>query len=561
MSTEQSNTSCDQKCNSKDAKCDQMLKCNERYPDYNEKPFQTNNQPRIILGPNIGHLFTEIYMRYGILTPPKSHVYEQGVYPFSNKLAGQPKITSINSMRDLEAIVQRFHETQANLELFKDPRLSPPTLGTTDPTDNSPYFHIENGSTTIMAQLVNGFSVTYPAIHFIVVTKIPYYDGIQLAIQVTPPTLTYPNVTFLPINSAADVPILGPNDMLIEWVTSPNNPDGKFNAPITNARIIFADFVFAAYSVGPNADGYIPQNLQWVRQARAAGKTLLTYGSASKAFGREGFRVGYMWYPIYDSLFTPTVADNMFNFEDIINSGSSLKGAEEFANLLTTLLETPNCGILLQKDVNESVKRRYDLLALELLTKYPGTLVQSVRGMHVFLAKHPNPTVNFRNLILTDTNVRGNTGDNYGLTNDYVRINLTNFSLDFATFLNRLAGYPKYSLNDTLVFSECVCNEKLIQNENKVFCTPQTTTYYVNPDDCQIYVDAKYGPVTIIFPDFNDLSSSKVITVERIDKESNNKVVLVSKYFKYELNCKGDKMNFQWFNQYYQIDNQKWIVV
>ncbi len=140
-----------------------------------------------------------------------------------------------------------------------------------DPKKPKPFFYTASGSKHLIVALVYAIAMAEPNKKFVFVEQAPYYSGHPSAVS---GIFNYPNARFQLFHDPAEIK-LEPGEVLVEFVTSPNNPDGKFRKPLTNANIIIADFVFASSAFGDNGSGYISQNIEWIRQARAQGSTSL----------------------------------------------------------------------------------------------------------------------------------------------------------------------------------------------------------------------------------------------------------------------------------------------
>ena len=132
--------------------------------------------------------------------------------------------------------------------------------------------------------------------NFSFVEQAPFYLGHPNAVT---GIFNYPNARFLAFHDPSEI-AASPGEVLVEFVTSPNNPDGKFRKPLTQAQIIIADFVFASSAFGDDGKGYVDKNIAWIKEARSQVERVFSFNSASKQFGKTGARCGYIWYPIYD---------------------------------------------------------------------------------------------------------------------------------------------------------------------------------------------------------------------------------------------------------------------
>lgn len=495
----------------------------------------------IYLQPNTTQLFTELYQAYGLLNPPRRTFFEDALY------LDQSTPSSILPMQlSNQAIFE--HASQTLLDFHK--RVNDWELYI-DPNKPKPFFFVGSGSKHLIVALVYAIVMSEPNKKFVFVEQAPFYSGHPNAVS---GLLRYPNARFFSFHQTSEI-VLEPGEVLVEFVTSPNNPDGKFRKPLTNAQIIIADFVFASSSFGNDGTGYIDKNIEWIRQARAQGKHIFSFNSASKQFGKTGTRSGYMWYPIYDS-YASLIFKNFFNFISFSTVGGGSTGLAEFLNLIKAFLELPDTGKALRQDCNQSLIKRHELVEKEILNRYPGSTIVSIPSSPTFFAKIKDPripTMRASDVILKDVNVSVNDGEPMGETNEFIRVNISGYSQLLVEFLNRLAGEKKYEVQDVLFTSSHRCSHAKV-------CAKESgnTLYIANPGDCFIEADAFQGPIEIVFPRFIDYENSEIITVKKIDS-SDHPVIIRTENFTKILKKTSESINIQWTQPFYL--NGRWQIV
>lgn len=370
--------------------------------------------PPLDLGTNVAQIFTELYRKYGLLDNPPSVVFENSLYA-----EGEQAVSILSETSDR---LRHFHAREGTLELFYDP---------SQPAELQP-FCTGCGSTQLFNALLYAMSETFPDKTFLVTQKIPYFGSHRSAANL----FQYPNLRYMGYHTPADLPPRAENEVRVEFVTSPNNPDGAFRRPETDPDVIIGDFVFTSDAFGPDGTGYIPENLQWVRAARQSGTTLLSYNSASKQFGHTGDRVGYMWFPLHDP-FAAQIFDKTKRFIST-SVGVGLLGLNHFANLLPGLNEK---GRRVRREANRALVARHRSISRALLRRYPGSTDASVPGGATLFATLEDariPAMSAAEVVLHDTGTTVLPGSDFGGTDDQIRVNVMATTFDVEEFVRRL---------------------------------------------------------------------------------------------------------------------------
>lgn len=365
---------------------------------------------RIDLGTNVNQLFTDLYREYGIFTPRVSEIFDDSLYA-----EGEQATTLLQTAS--ERLIS-YHRKEGTLELFVDPS-----------SDNQPLA-LGCGSTALFNALLYAMSMSYPDKKFIVLQKIPYFASHQKAAELFP----YDNLTYIGYETVADLPPKMQDEVWVEFVTSPNNPDGKPRSPETDADVIIGDFVFSSKSFGYDGSGFIDENIEWVRRARSQGKTVLSFDSASKSYGYTGDRIGYMWFPLHD-VFAAGIFEKFKRFIST-TVGVGLYGLNHFVNLLPAI--SGKRGADLRRNANRTLVRRHEIVSNAIAARYPGSFDVSVPGGATLFFELPSPGA--AEIILEDNNVVVLDGKDFGGTDKQIRVNLMAASHDLALFVRRLLG-------------------------------------------------------------------------------------------------------------------------
>lgn len=349
---------------------------------------------------NVTQLYSEVYRHYQLRTKPLS-IFEDSLY-----INSTPQAKTI--FEEADKVLREFHKRQGTLDLFIHP-------------EGENKLYLGTGSTQLYKSFPYALSLTYPEKKFLFVERIPYFSGHRDAITVFP----YNNVKFQGFRDPCEIE-RGEGWTVVEWVTSPNNPDGSFRRPEGNPDIVIGDFVFESFAF----KGYIEENLAWVKEFRKTGKPFFSFNSASKQFGRTGDRLGYMW--LDNSPFSLSLNPKIESFLSL-TVGTTSTGLANFLNLVRLL---PNKEI--DESVYSSLLLRSQALTTAFQMKYPDSQVKSLPWSPTFFVDVRRE--NTSELILAETNVKVVPGTAYGESSTYVRVNTMASALDIKTFLSRLGN-------------------------------------------------------------------------------------------------------------------------
>lgn len=486
----------------------------------------------LYLQPNTTQIFTEFYASYGLLEPPRRTFFEDALYldqlapPSTTEL--QPSNAAI--FAEAEATLAAFHRKQGDLELYVDPKKP------------KPYFYTASGSKHLIVALVYAIVKSEPNKKFVFAEEVPFYSGHPSAVT---GIYAYPNARFLAFKDPKEIK-LEPGEVLVEIVTSPNNPDGRFRKPLTQASILIADFVFASSAFG-DGTGYLDKNLAWVREARKEGKHLFSFNSASKQFGRTGNRVGYIWYPL-DDPYAASIFKNFFGFISASTVAGGSTGLAQFLDLIKMLQELPDGGAKMRSDVYRSLVMRHEKIAQALLKRYPGSEISSIAGSPTLFAKIKDariPGMKAWEVLKADLAFVVNDGEAMGETHDYVRLNLSGYGSVLAELLSRLEQNGKYTAADLRILSKPDCSIKRIKADGTA-----EARYFVKPGDCLVEVDASQGPIEIHFPPFTGYEEMEGIVIRKSDP-SPNRVILKYENSDFALEKINDSAQMNWVETLY----------
>lgn len=406
-----------------------------------DNPIIKKYDPLLYFQPNITPLFTELYNAYGIEPLPSKINFDEAIYLDQSTPVSILPLQPSNQVVFGRAhdILTAFHKKVGDLELYVDPNKPPP------------FFYTASGSKHLIVALVYAIVMSSPDKKFLFVEQAPFYSGHPSAVS---GIFHYPNARFLAFHDPSEI-VLEPNEELVEFVTSPNNPDGKFRKPITDARILLADFVFASSAFGNDENGYLDKNIEWIRLARAAGKHVFSFNSASKQFGKTGARCGYIWYPMYDT-YAQSIFKNFFGFISASTVSGGTIGLAHFLDLIEAFLKIPDTGKSLRQDAKQSLIQRHELISHEFIKHYPGSAIISIPGSPTFFAKLKDNRLSNKkasDILLEDFNISVNGGETMGETSQFIRLNLCGQSEQLVELLNRFAGQNKYTKESVIILN------------------------------------------------------------------------------------------------------------
>lgn len=388
---------------------------------------QKEAYPILYFQPNTTPLFTELYEAYGLSQLPRKTFFEDAIYLDQSTpitiLPMQPSNQSV--FGHCSDVLSEYHKKIGDLELY------------VDPTKPKPFFYTASGSKHLIVALVYAIATSAPGKKYVFVEQAPFYSGHPSAVS---GIFSYPNVRFQAFHDPSEI-ILQPGEELVEFVTSPNNPDGKFRRPQTDAQIIIADLVFASSAFGSDGTGYRNNNIEWIRHARASGKHVFSFNSASKQFGKTGCRCGYIWYPLHDE-FAASIFKHFFGFISSSTIAGGTVGLEHFLDLIKAFLNTHDNGEALRQEARKILVKRHNLLANDFQRHYPGSSILSIPGSPTFFVKVADsriPAKKASDVLLEDLNISVNSGDTMGESTEFVRINLCGYSKEFKELLSRLS--------------------------------------------------------------------------------------------------------------------------
>lgn len=194
----------------------------------------------------------------------------------------------------------------------------------------------------------------------------------------------------------------------IEFVTSPNNPDGGIRTPISAAPIILWDAAYAWPWYGFTLMKLLAQ------MKKACSKRLcIPIFSFSKSLGLAGERVGYALIPPSVQKAFPSLLDSYTYYINTSTLGTCRPGEGVCRVIASGYREFP--------EITEKLENRYDALTDKLKRMIKGLEVHSPRGFAYLWIRLPGADLHTKLLSL---GIRGLPGTDFSMSNEFVRLNL-----------------------------------------------------------------------------------------------------------------------------------------
>lgn len=194
----------------------------------------------------------------------------------------------------------------------------------------------------------------------------------------------------------------------IEFVTSPNNPDGSIRTPVTKAPIILWDAVYAWPWYG-----YSLSKLLTSIKESTKGRLCIPIFSFSKSMGLAGQRVGYALIPSSVQKEYPLLLDHYRAYISTNTLGTCRSG-EGICKVISS-------GYKNFPEIGQRLEHRFNIVSKKLYKIFQSLKILSPKGfpyMWLYLSGE-NLYKEFQNL-----KVAVLPGEDFGTTNEYVRINL-----------------------------------------------------------------------------------------------------------------------------------------
>lgn len=198
------------------------------------------------------------------------------------------------------------------------------------------------------------------------------------------------------------------NQPHIEFVTSPNNPDGSLRVPVSPAKMIIWDAVYSWPWYGYT----LSQVVTHMKKA-CDDRVCIPVFSFSKSLGLAGERVGYALISSSVESTYPQFIQHYQQYIQLSTNGICRSGEGICRVVSTGYKEFPS--------VTERIEKRYDIISEGLRSMMPTVHILSPRGFpYMWLYRQSHDL--YRHLY--SIGIIGVKGSSFGMTNEYVRLSL-----------------------------------------------------------------------------------------------------------------------------------------
>lgn len=212
------------------------------------------------------------------------------------------------------------------------------------------------------------------------------------------------------------------NQPHIEFVTSPNNPDGSLRGPISSARVVLWDAVYAWPWYGYT----LSQVVSHMKKV-CDGKISIPIFSFSKSLGLAGERVGYALISSSVENSYPHFVQHYQHYVQLSTNGICRSGEGVCRVISTGYKEFPS--------ITERIEERYDILTGILKMLIPSIHILSPRGFpYLWIYRQSHDL--YRQLC--NIGILGIEGSSFGMSNEYVRLSLLCSSSVFNDIISSL---------------------------------------------------------------------------------------------------------------------------
>lgn len=194
----------------------------------------------------------------------------------------------------------------------------------------------------------------------------------------------------------------------VEFVTSPNNPDGSIRTPLTSAPLILWDAVYAWPWYG-----YTFMKLLSHMKKACTNKMCIPIFSFSKTLGLAGERVGYALIPPSIQKAYPTLISAYQHYIQTSTFGTCRPGEGVCRVIAIGYKEFPV--------ITERLEQRYDAMILKLKELLPKIEILSPRGFPYLWLKLTGMNLHDKLLMF---GIKGIAGSSFNATDEHARLSL-----------------------------------------------------------------------------------------------------------------------------------------
>ncbi len=266
---------------------------------------------------------------------------------------------------------------------------------------------IGQGVTQCYLSLIYALSEKYNKL--LVVQKIPDYNMHR------PLTLMVPNTRYQAFNLSDEITI-NPGEILIEIITSPNNPDCLIRRNYTNAKVLILDLSYLSESFVPS--NIMGDELNWINSINSTNEVYEIF-SLSKHIGSAGFRIGYTF------ISNPDILNSCIYYRDLVTIGVSTMSLMLMNQTLESMILNPNKLSKYHSDINNLLSSRATEIFNGLKQYYPDLInLNNTELTMPYLWIKSDSIQDLYIELLTILSIKTVNGNAYNDTNNKVRISL-----------------------------------------------------------------------------------------------------------------------------------------
>lgn len=287
-----------------------------------------------------------------------------------------------------------LYDTSVNMDVAESAPYNMDVLDSPDASLVIRSFHMNNGyNVPDDAHIILGMGSTQVLMGLIYAIGTSYYSQ----------PMSYPDYKTMVVDLQGREWSIDPH---VEFVTCPNNPDGRILSPTTDADIIIWDMVYSWPWYGVDHGQLVRRNL-------SMGRSPILVFSCSKSIGLGGARVGYAIIHNDVVLRYPDLIPRYQHYITVGSQGITTTGESMAMFIMSRRVRFP--------EIRSILLERWDQMKEALERRIPGIKILSPRGFYYIWAYSDGMDLYG---YLRRIGIDSTPGTTYGVTTEYVRLNM-----------------------------------------------------------------------------------------------------------------------------------------